>query len=83
MSRGRGRPEPLFPLFADLETLPGVGPKSAKLLDALHIAQPVDLLMTLPQSGIDRRRRETLLGADLPGRGCALYSRPLQAARYA
>ena len=28
------RPEILFPLFASLETLPGVGPKVAKLLGA-------------------------------------------------
>ncbi|SEK92955.1 ATP-dependent DNA helicase RecG [Roseovarius nanhaiticus] len=63
----KGRPPALFPLFAGIETLPGVGPKSAKLLSALHIEKPADLLMTLPHSGIDRRKRETLLGADLPG----------------
>jgi ATP-dependent DNA helicase RecG len=29
------RPESLFPLFAGLETLPGVGPKAARPLKAL------------------------------------------------
>ncbi|WP_113910934.1 ATP-dependent DNA helicase RecG [Roseovarius dicentrarchi] len=63
----KGRPEALFPLFADIETLPGVGPKSAKLLETLHIERPVDLVFTLPQSGIDRRKRASVLDADLPG----------------
>ncbi|MEI4263097.1 ATP-dependent DNA helicase RecG [Roseovarius sp. D0-M9] len=66
-SAPKGRPPALFPLFAGIETLPGVGPKSAKLLAALRIEKPVDLLLTLPHSGIDRRTRETILGADLPG----------------
>ena len=30
------RPERLFPLFADLETLEGVGPKSARALAGLR-----------------------------------------------
>ncbi|WP_138934023.1 ATP-dependent DNA helicase RecG [Roseovarius arcticus] len=63
----KGRPEALFPLFADIETLPGVGPKSAKLMAALHVEKPVDLVFTLPASGIDRRKRASVLGADLPG----------------
>ena len=63
----KGRPEALFPLFADIETLPGVGPKSAKLMAALHVEKPVDLVLTLPASGIDRRKRASVLGADLPG----------------
>ncbi|WP_417524174.1 ATP-dependent DNA helicase RecG [Marinovum sp.] len=61
------RPEPLFPLFADLETLPGVGPKIAKSMAGLGIEAPRDLLFTLPHSGIDRRKRDTVQGADLPG----------------
>ncbi len=61
------RPEILFPLFAELETLEGVGPKTAKTLEALHISKPRDLLFTLPHSGIDRRKRDTVQGADLPG----------------
>ncbi|MFD1158556.1 ATP-dependent DNA helicase RecG [Roseovarius aestuarii] len=62
-----GRPEILFPLFAELETLTGVGPKSVQNLAAIDIARPRDLIFTLPQSGVDRRKRETVQGADLPG----------------
>ncbi|WP_135504779.1 ATP-dependent DNA helicase RecG [Roseovarius aestuariivivens] len=62
-----GRPEILFPLFAGLETLEGVGPKTAQTLAALDIARPRDLILTLPYSGIDRRKRSTVKGADLPG----------------
>lgn len=60
------RPEILFPLFADLETLPGIGPKSAKALDAVGIRAPRDMLFTLPYTGIDRRLRDTIQGADFP-----------------
>ncbi|CUH66106.1 ATP-dependent DNA helicase RecG [Thalassovita autumnalis] len=60
------RPEPLFPLFADLETLQGVGPKTAQHLGALHIYRPRDLIFTLPHSGVDRSPRESVQGA-LPG----------------
>ena len=62
-----GRPEILFPLFAGLETLTGVGPKSVQNLAAIDIARPRDLIFTLPQSGVDRRKRGTVQGADLPG----------------
>ncbi|NHQ73518.1 ATP-dependent DNA helicase RecG [Roseovarius gahaiensis] len=62
-----GRPEALFPLFAALDTLEGVGPKTAQNLAALHIEKPRDVLFTLPYSGIDRRKRPTVQGADLPG----------------
>ncbi|WP_299983392.1 ATP-dependent DNA helicase RecG [uncultured Ruegeria sp.] len=61
-----GRPEQLFPLFAGLETLDGVGPKTAQLLGQLGIDSPRDVLFSLPYAVIDRRRRETIQGADLP-----------------
>ncbi|SPJ29753.1 ATP-dependent DNA helicase RecG [Falsiruegeria mediterranea] len=61
-----GRPEPLFPLFAGLETLDGVGPKTANLLGALEIETPRDVLYSLPYAVVDRRRRDTIKGADLP-----------------
>ena len=54
-----GRPEALFPLFAGLETLEGVGPKTAQNFAQLGVAAPRDLVFTLPYSGIDRRLRET------------------------
>ena len=62
-----GRPEILYPLFAGIETLEGVGPKSAKLMEQIGITRPRDLILTLPHSGIDRARRDTVQGADLPG----------------
>ena len=61
-----GRPEILFPLFAGLETLEGVGPKTAKHLAQLDVEVPRDMLFLLPHGVIDRRRRETILGLTLP-----------------
>lgn len=61
-----GRPPILFPLFAEVETLPGVGPRTARLLAQLDITRPRDLILTLPQSGLDRRRVTTVQGARLP-----------------
>lgn len=57
------RPESLFPLFADLTTLAGVGPKTAKAFSGLSVERPKDLLFTLPHSLIDRRRVPTVVGA--------------------
>ncbi|MGQ0565096.1 MAG: ATP-dependent DNA helicase RecG [Gemmobacter sp.] len=54
------RPEILFPLFAGLETLPGVGPTSARALPGLGVERPKDLLFLLPHSGIDRARRASV-----------------------
>ena len=54
------RPEVLFPLFADLQALDGVGPKTAQNLESARIATPRDMLMTLPHSGIDRHLRATI-----------------------
>jgi len=60
------RPEILFPLFAELTSLEGVGPKIAQNFQGLHIERPRDILMTLPYNGIDRRLVETVQGVDLP-----------------
>lgn len=54
------RPAALFPLFADMETLDGVGPKTAKLFPALGVDRPRDLLFTLPYAGVDRRVRASI-----------------------
>jgi len=51
------RPEALFPLFAGLETLPGIGPKAAKAFESLGVTRPKDLLYLLPHSGVDRALR--------------------------
>ncbi|MBD3663126.1 ATP-dependent DNA helicase RecG [Sulfitobacter aestuariivivens] len=61
-----GRPEPLFPLFAGLETLEGVGPKTAQLMAQLGVDAPRDLVFTLPHSGIDRAMRASVKDAALP-----------------
>ena len=62
-----GRPEPLWPLFADLTGLDGIGPKSAQALEAAGIETPRDLLFTLPYSGIDRHLKDSVIAAELPG----------------
>jgi len=55
-----GRPEPLFPLFAKLTSLDGIGPKTAEILDPVGITRPRDLLMTLPISGVDRGQKMSI-----------------------
>jgi len=60
------RPERLFPLFAEIETLPGIGPKLARALEGLGVTRPRDLLFVLPHSVIDRSRRDTIKGLALP-----------------
>ncbi|MCC5956833.1 MAG: ATP-dependent DNA helicase RecG [Natronohydrobacter sp.] len=60
------RPEILFPLFAGLEGLDGIGPKTAKNFSALHIETPRDLLFHLPLNLIDRARRPSIRGLDFP-----------------
>ncbi|WP_127902799.1 ATP-dependent DNA helicase RecG [Solirhodobacter olei] len=55
-----GRPEILFPLFASLETLPGVGKKTAEALAAIEIERPRDLILTLPYAGVDRARKASV-----------------------
>jgi ATP-dependent DNA helicase RecG len=62
------RPALLDPLFAPASTLPGVGPKNAKLLDKLldrpQGARVVDLLFDLPYATIDRRARPKIAEAE-------------------
>jgi len=60
----KGRPEILFPLFGDLTKLEGVGPKTAQSFISLGVEKPRDLIFTLPASGIDRSKRETVQGAE-------------------
>ena len=55
-----GRPEALFPLFGTLTRLDGVGAKTAQVMIDAGIAKPADLLLTLPVSGVDRRRRGSI-----------------------
>ncbi|MEE8535100.1 MAG: ATP-dependent DNA helicase RecG [Kiloniellales bacterium] len=68
------RPEILFPLFAPVTSLPGVGPRFAKLFESLCGAQVVDLCWHLPQGLIDRRYAPKLAEAE-PGRIATLTLR--------
>ncbi len=49
------RPEALFPLFAPVTTLPGVGPRIGALIEKMAGAHVVDLCWHLPTGLIDRR----------------------------
>ncbi|RDC71634.1 ATP-dependent DNA helicase RecG [Rhodovulum sp. 12E13] len=60
------RPPALYPLFAEIETLPGIGPRLAERLKALDITRPRDLLFTLPHSGIDRRHVASIRAVQPP-----------------
>ena len=49
------RPQELFPLFAPVTALPGVGPKVARLVEKAAGPHVADLLWHLPSGLIDRR----------------------------
>jgi ATP-dependent DNA helicase RecG len=61
------RPSLLDPLFASAGSLPGIGPKNAKLFDRLlgkpDGARVVDVLFHLPYATIDRRSRPKIRDA--------------------
>ena len=56
----KGRPPALFPLFAGVETLPGIGPKAADALETMGITRPRDLIFTLPTGGVARRAVDSI-----------------------
>ncbi|MEM8625782.1 MAG: ATP-dependent DNA helicase RecG [Pseudomonadota bacterium] len=56
------RPEILFPLFAGIDGLRGVGPKSVRSFERLGIERMRDLLFHLPTGVVDRRPVERLEG---------------------
>ena len=66
MTQPKGRPPALFPLFAGIDTLPGIGPKGRAALEQMGVEKPRDLVMTLPASGITRRRIAALSEARPP-----------------
>ena len=66
MTQPKGRPPALFPLFAAIDTLPGIGPKGQAALAQMGIERPRDLIVTLPASGITRRRIDRLADARPP-----------------
>ena len=66
VTQARGRPEVLWPLFAGLETLAGIGPRLATMMEGAGIGKPRDLLFTLPHSLIDRRPVRTIRDVEPP-----------------
>ena len=58
------RPEILFPIFADVSTLDGVGPRVRTMLERLTGTRLADLIWHLPISIIDRRWRPTISGLE-------------------
>jgi ATP-dependent DNA helicase RecG len=58
------RPAILFPLFAEIRTLGGVGPKLEKLISRLIGPRLVDLIFDLPVGLIDRSYRPKLIAAE-------------------
>lgn len=60
------RPEALFPIFAPVSNLKGVGPRIASLLEKMAGPHVADLLWLFPRDLIDRRDRPTIAAA-LPG----------------
>ena len=71
------RPAILFPLFAPIDTLPGVGPSMAKTLSKLAGARLVDLLWHLPQGIVDRRLSPSIASVE-PRRTATLRVRVLE-----
>jgi ATP-dependent DNA helicase RecG len=57
------RPEILFPLFADVSTLSGIGPRFAKLIAKLAGPRLTDLIWHKPVSLHDWSRMETIASA--------------------
>jgi len=58
------RPEILFPLFAPVRTLPGVGPRSVEKFARVAGERVIDLLWLKPVGYVDRRLRPSI--ADVP-----------------
>ena len=71
------RPEILNPLFAEVDSLKGVGPQVAKLLKRLDVTRVVDLLYHLPTGAIERVRAPAA-SASLLGRNVILDVKPFE-----
>ena len=65
------RPEILFPLFAPVRSLPGLGPRLGEAVAKLAGEKVVDLLWHLPTGLIDRRYAPKIVEA-IPGRVATL-----------
>lgn len=72
------RPEILYPLFADLSSLKGIGTKTLKLMHSLlNGTKIVDLALHLPSNIIDRSYRPLLKDA-IPGRICTVKAKVIE-----
>ena len=60
------RPEILFPLFADVVSLPKIGPKTALALEKIGITRKRDLLFTLPHNLLTRTHVPSVRGLKYP-----------------
>ena len=60
------RPEILFPFFADMTGLPGIGPKLVSKLAKLELHKPKDLLFHLPKGLVERVLIQSIKGLSLP-----------------
>lgn len=60
----RMRPAILFPLFAEIRSLPGIGPRLEKLIAQVAGGRLVDLIFDLPTGVIDRSYRPRLIEAE-------------------
>ncbi|MCH2396238.1 OB-fold nucleic acid binding domain-containing protein, partial [Oceanibaculum sp.] len=68
------RPQILFPLFADVTTLPGLGPRLGKLVEGAIGLHVVDMLWHLPSGIVDRSYTPRIAEAE-PGRIATLTVR--------
>lgn len=59
------RPQVLFPLFASVTSVSGIGEKSAKLLENIEISKIGDVLWHLPHSVINRELKSSLNAAKI------------------
>ena len=57
------RPDILFPVFAPVTSLPGIGPRMAKLVEKVAGPHVVDLLWHLPRDVIDRNFAPSIAAA--------------------
>ena len=60
------RPQSLFPLFAKIDRLPGIGPRTLALIAKVAGERPLDLLWHRPTGLIDRRATGSTAAAE-PG----------------
>ncbi len=57
------RPDILFPLFADISTISGIGPRSAELLDKAMGRRIRDVVLTPPSGLVERKRLQSISSA--------------------